>query len=34
MNIEVRLLGVVRWEKHFAFSWPARDVETVLRVVK
>ena len=29
-----RACGVRRWEKHMAFRWPAKDMETILRVVK
>ena len=29
-----RIYGAQRWEKHMAFRWPARDFETVLRIVK
>jgi hypothetical protein len=29
-----RLFGIDRWEKHFAFSMPARNISSVLRVVK
>lgn len=28
------LLGQDRWEKHYAFRWPGRDITTLLRVVK
>ena len=30
----VRLRGQERWEKHYAFSYPAQDLETRLRIVK
>lgn len=30
----IRLLGTETWEKNYAFVYPARNVETVLRVVK
>ena len=28
------LYGLRRWEKYLAFRWPARDVETQLRILK
>ena len=30
----IRLVGVSVWEKNYAFVYPARNVETVLRVIK
>jgi ubiquinone/menaquinone biosynthesis C-methylase UbiE len=30
----IRLMGTAKWEKHYAFMYPARNVESVLRVVK
>jgi hypothetical protein len=28
------VLGARRWEMHFAYSWPERDITTVLRIEK
>jgi hypothetical protein len=33
-KLMVRIWGVERWEKHYAFVYPARDIETTLRIVK
>jgi len=30
----VAVCGLRRWEKYLAFRWPARDIETQLRIVK
>jgi len=33
-KLVTKLMGVERWEKHYAFQYPAQDLTTVLRVVK
>ncbi|MBZ5638258.1 MAG: class I SAM-dependent methyltransferase [Acidobacteriia bacterium] len=33
-KLMIRLRGLDRWEKHYAFVYPARDILTTLRVVK
>ena len=30
----IRIFGMKTWEKHYGFVYPAKDIETVLRVVK
>ena len=33
-RLMIRLLGRAAWEKNYAFVYPARNIETVLRVLK